>query len=458
MRFYDLLPEAKGIFGRLPGDPFVNQDGKQFNFVSATAFPDAETGKYATPQERDDAIAQVEQQLNAKIEWTNAPTSGTLAFAVAELDDEDGGRVFWGRYLQQTKHDMMGAWGNKNVPTGWKLATKGAKKLQAGFDPQNLIKTENIFNNVDQLIQTVITNSPDPVKEVFSENLKNLSTGQGAVVFPDMATQMEAIRDYFGEIMQPVALAGGVIKGQAEDARLALAGGASWDKCRIQFPMAMNAALCDSFIIAPNGQEIGISSKGGSGAKASAKNLYDAYKKAEKEGNQDLIKTAKVAIDVVTIVAENTALEGPFILGKFLGVSGVTDELFDEVVLYIKTGKNTFDGITKGAREILAPYTVKSEVVGFNTGYAIMAAVAKTVASSVNSNVAFSQGALALLNQSSIIQIYTKMAKKDNDAVLQGFTAVYPPNFEGQVLMDGGKNYYSSRIGGKLAFYIPPHK
>jgi hypothetical protein len=269
-----------------------------------------------------------------------------------------------------------------------------------------------------------------------------------------MAPQMEAIRDYFGEIMQPVALAGGVVGGQADEARMALADGAPWSKCKVQFPMAMNAALCDSFLTAPNGQQIGISSKGGSGAKASAKNLHDAYKKAEREGNTELINTAKFAIDVVTIIAENSALTGPFELGIALGIPGVTNELFDEVTLYIKTGKTTFDGITKNARTILAPYSVKPNVVGFNTGYAIMAAVAKTVANEVNMSEEFSAGALALLNQSSIIQIYTKMAKKGDDAVLQGFTAVYPPNFEGRVLMDGGKNYYSSRIGGKLAFYF----
>ena len=452
MRFYDLVFEAKGIFGRLPGDAFVNVDGKEFKFVAAIGFPDAEQSKFSTPQERDQAIAQFEQQANTQIEWTNSPSGS--AFAVAELDDEDGGRVFWGRYLQQTKYDMMGVWCNKQIPPGWKLATKGAQKLQAGYDPQNLIKTENVFNDVGQVIQTVTSNSPNPVKEVFTQNLTALAQGQGAIIFPGMAGQMEAIRDYFGEIMQPVALAGGVVGGQADDARMALADGAPWSKCKVQFPMAMNAALCDSFLTAPNGQQIGISSKGGSGAKASAKNLHDAYKKAEREGNTELINTAKFAIDVVTIIAENSALTGPFKLGIALGVPGITNELFDEVTLYIKTGKTSFDGITKNARTVLEPYTVKPDVVGFNTGYAIMAAVAKTVANEVNMSAEFSTGALALLNQSSIIQIYTKMAKKGDDAVLQGFTAVYPPNFEGRVLMDGGKNYYSSRIGGKLAFFF----
>jgi hypothetical protein len=100
----------------------------------------------------------------------------------------------------------------------------------------------------------------------------------------------------------------------------------------------------------------------------------------------------------------------------------------------------------------MSAFKVNNEVKGFNTGYAIMAAVAKTVAKEVNKNPEFTRGALALLNQSSIIQVYTTMTKKGEDAVLNGFRAVYPPNFEGTIKMDGGKNYYSSRIGGKLAF------
>jgi hypothetical protein len=44
------------------------------------------------------------------------------------------------------------------------------------------------------------------------------------------------------------------------------------------------------------------------------------------------------------------------------------------------------------------------------------------------------------------------MVKQGDDAVLKDFRAVYPPNFEGQIKVDGGKSYYSSRIGGKLAF------
>lgn len=471
MRFSDfklvetkLLAEAKGIFGRNTGDRFVHGDGREYSIVEVTAFPevgygadpenpaDKAIGKFADAAERDAAIAQFEQEHGAKIEWIGSPASNMLAFGIVTLDDADGGHVYWGKYLQFTKPDMLGTWSNKQVPPGWALATKGAQKLQAGYDPQHLIKTENVFMSADEIIRTVEQNSPDGVRDMFVEALKDLSQGKGDIEFPGMYSQQEAIRDYFGEIMQPLALMGGVIGGQAEDARLALADGANWRDCKVMWPMAMNAALCDSFMIAPNGAKIGISTKGGAGAKASAKNLYDAYTKAEKENNTDLIEANKFTIDIVKIIFENTAKQGPVALGKFLEIPGMDDKLQSEVDGYMNQGKADLEGISETARQILEPYTVKQETTGFNAGYAILSAVAKTVAAEINKRPEFGKGAIALLNQSSIIQVYTKMGKRGDDAVLGEFRAVYPPNFDGTVVMDGGKSYYSSRVGGKMSF------
>jgi len=46
------------------------------------------------------------------------------------------------------------------------------------------------------------------------------------------------------------------------------------------------------------------------------------------------------------------------------------------------------------------------------------------------------------------------MGKSKNDAVLGDFKVIYPPTFSGKVFLEGGKNYYSSRVGGKMAFAI----
>ena len=458
MRFTEFDPkvnliEAKGLFGRMPGDAFTHDDGRSYHFVDIEAFPDAQQSRFESPEARDEAIRQVQAaNNNEEIEWVNSPNAGTLAFAIARLDDLDGGHVFWGRYLQATKANMLGAWSNKDVPAGWKLQTAGAKKLDVGYDPQHLIGSEKVFSSVNDIIQTVESNSPSEVKEVFNQALVSLSQGNAQVSFPGLYSNMQAIRDYFGEIMQPVALMGNVIGGQAEDARQVLADGARWDQCRVMWPMAMNAALCDSFMIAPNGVQIGISTKGGAGAKASIKNLSDALDKAKKDNNQEILRSAEYAANVVDIIAKYSAKQGPIELGKMLGISGVDDNLLQEIEGYIKQGKTDLNGISQAAQQILAPYKVVLTTVGFNAGFAILSGVAKTVAATVSQNPEFSKGALALLNQSSIIQVYTKMGKKGNDAVLNGFEAVYPPNFEGKILMDGGKNYYSGRIGGKMAF------
>jgi len=464
MRFSDFkivetkrLAESKGFFGRNEGDKFTHQDGREYAIVQVVAFPDAQTQKFETPEARDEAIKQFQDDHGgAEIEWVNRPARNMLAFGIAQLDDQDGNHVFWGKYMQAVSFDMMGAWANKQTPPGWALQTKGAQKFAAGYDPQALIRTEQVFQGADSIINTVVKNADDQVKEVFKEALQNLAQGRNDVVFPEMYEQQAAIRDYFGEVMQPVALMGGVIKGQAEDARRILADGAEWRDCKVMWPMAMNAALCDSFMIAPNGAEIGISSKGGQGAAASAKNLADAVKKARKNGNEIVAPggVAEYAASIVETIAGNNQYDGPIEVGKLLKVPGVDDKLNAEIKQYIDSGKSDLDGLSPQAQKIAEPFAFKLETKGFNTGYALLSAASKTVAKVVNADDKFSKGAIALLNQSDIIQLYTKMGKRGNDAVLGEFKAVYPPTFSGKVLLEGGKNYYSSRVGGKMAFAI----
>jgi len=463
MRFYEFkqvtktpLTESKGFFGRDAGDKFTHHDGREYAIVQVVAFPDAQAQKFETPEARDQAIKAFQDEHGAEIEWVNQPRNNMLAFGIAQLDDQDGNHVFWGKYMQQVSFDMMGAWANKQTPPGWALQTKGAQKFAAGYDPQHLIGTEKEFQGTDSIINTVYQKSDDQVKDVFKEALQNLAQGSSDVVFPEMYEQQAAIRDYFGEIMQPVALIGGVIQGQAEDARQELADGAEWRDCKVVWPMAMNAALCDSFMIAPNGAQIGISSKGGQGAAASSKNLNDAVQKAKKNGN-DIVAPGGVsefAASIVEAIANNNQYYGPIAVGKLLNVEGVNDKLYEEIQQYIEQGKTDLENMSSQAQKIMADFNVKLETKGFNAGYALLSCASKTVAKVINAGNDFSKGAIALLNQSDIIQLYTKMGKKGNDAVLGEFRAVYPPSFTGKVLIEGGKNYYSSRVGGKMAFAI----
>jgi len=450
MRYYEFkLTESKGIFGRKPGEPYINANGATAEFVQTLAIPDiTQGGKFDSVEERDEAIVDFEKNEKAQITWINLPNAGTLAFGIAQIRTSDGKDIYWGKYLRQVKADMMGTWGNKEIPADWKLATPGATKLDSGLDPQTLIGTPNYMRGPQEVIQTVERNAQPDTKEILVQALTDSAQGKMAV-FPGQIQSLPAIRDYFGEIMGPVAMMGGAVKGHADAARHELAGGAEWKNLQIFWPQSMNYNLMDSVFIAPDGKQIGISSKGApGGASASAKNLYDSVQK--NKDNAELMETVKFTREIVTIIAENTSKNAPYVLGEMFGLT--TPELKKEVISYIKTGKNELTDISDEAKNVIQGIKFNTTVQGFNVGYAITSGVAKKVAAHVNNNPEFSKGAIALLNTASIIQLYTKVGRKGDDVYVVGYDAVYPPNFQGNIALDGSKNYYSSRIGGKFAF------
>ena len=449
-RVKELIVEAKGLMGRVAGDQFKNGDNT-LEFQNVEVYPQ-DSAQFEDVAERDSFIADIEQQLNSQIQWTNTPNNGSLAFGIVTLTDPtiDDKPTYWGRYFKQKRADMMGAWANNQVPAGWKLQKAGAMKLDIGIDPQHLIKSENVHKSVKEIMQTVSSNSQGhTIQQELLNGLQSIAN-QEHPVFEGQIKNLPALRDYFGEIMGPVALMSGMVGGQAEDARQDLMGGAEWATYGVFWPQAMNYALVDSVFIGPDGTEVGISSKGGKGAKASAKNIADAIDKAEPE----LVKAHAFTVKVIKIVQEFSAIEGPFRLAELLGILPKKLEL--EIMQYAKEGKTEYSGLSKAAKELFNYGTPKQDIPGFNVGYALLALLAKKCAGVVNKDPSFSDGCIAFLNQSSIVQLYCKMGKQGDNARVTGWKALYPPNFRGQLLLDGAKNYYSSRIGGKFAFEFKP--
>jgi hypothetical protein len=441
------LIESKGIMGRVYGDTFLNGDDK-LEFKQVDLYP-LEEMKFENAESRDVYIQQLEQENNLQIEWTNKPNAGSLAFGLATLTDPmlDDKMTYWGRYFREKTANMMGKWGNSQVPIGWKLQTAGALKLDIGIDPQHLIKTDDPFNGVIEVIQAVKTNSTGTeLSDSLVTALETIHTQQHPV-FPGQIANLPALRDYFGEIMGPVALMSEMVRGQADAARDDLLQGQPWASCKVFWPMAMNAPLVDSYFTAPDGTRVGISSKGGKGAKASVRNIADAIAKAPEEMKVQYQTT----VNIVDIVQSNTAKDGPFRLAEMYGA--LPEGLEAEINGYIQEGKKDYIGISPASTELFNYGTPKQDIPGFNVGFALLALLAKKVTRLINeSGPEFGLGCVAFLNQSSIVQLYCKMGKNGQDARVTGWDAVYPPNFQGTVQIDGSKNYYSSRIGGKFAF------
>lgn len=441
-----IMSESKGIMGRVTGDKFTKGD-QQLEFQGVTVYPE-DNQQFESSDQRDAAVAEFEKQLGTKIQWSNNPNKGTLAFGIATLTDplSNDKPTYWGRYFKAKMVNMMGAWDNSQVPSGWKLQKAGSLKLDIGIDPQSLIKSENLHGSIDDIINTVAANSQGhEIQAELIGGLNQIKSKQNPV-FEGSIQHLPALRDYFGEIMGPCALMAGMVKGQAEDANRQLLKGIGWDKCKVFWPQSMNYALVDSVFVGLNGEEVGVSSKGGKGARASAKNIADVINKAP----PNLVKKYKTTVNIIKIVEAESALNAPFRLAELLGILPLGLE--KEISTYVKTGKTDYEKLSKNAKELFKYGTPRQDVPGFNTGYALLALLAKKVAVEVNKKPEFSDGCIAFLNQSSIVQIYCKMGKQGDDARVTGWDAVYPPNFQGRVVLDGSKNYYSSRIGGKFAF------
>mgnify|MGYP000438022714 CR=1 FL=1 len=447
MRFKELLFDSRGLFGRKEGDQFVNDNGVTAEFSSIQLYPSPQAGAaYEDPKQMLAQVNKIESKLRTNIEWVNTQHPKTMAFAVAVLKGSDDKPILWGRWYTSVPAGNT-SWKNKEVPPGWKLNTRTAVKARTGFSPQDLIKTDNKFNSAAAIIATVQKNG---APQEIVDGLKMAAAGQ-MPVFKNMKDSNEAIRDYLGEIIQPIALMSGLVKGDASKAMGDILQ-VPYADCTVYWPQDRAHNLVDSIFINPNnGATLGVSSKGNSGANASVGNIYNAVHKAKNTSPKLVKKYAKTA-NIVETLATTKAKEGPILLAKQLGL--ISEDLATEIFGLLKVVTSDSSGLSNEAKKIFAAYGSKPGTKGFNVGFVLLTNVAKMLADHINQDPEFSKGCLAFLNQASIIQVYTTTAVKGNDVVVTGFRCVFPPNYSGQVLVDAGKNYSSTMIKGRMSFKL----
>lgn len=455
MRAKDFINESSGLYNRKVGDHFSNADsGQVLVFNGITSYPSS--GKFNSLQERESVRAEVVRKLGV-VQWVNAnqEKSGQyLAFGIAELTDSSSGqKQYWGRYFKEIVGSMMKAWPNSEVPSGWKLKIKSAEKIAAGFDPQTLIGTEAVFDNVDQAAQHVINRLG--ADHVISSGLNQLLNGK-LPVFVGMKDQLPALRDYLGEIMAPIALTRGLVKGAADQAQQTLLVDTvnnqsyTWAQCRVKWPMSISHNLVDSYMIAPNNFEVGISSKGGRGAKASVKNIWDIYEKI-KDTNPQLLANYPKEVGYLEAIVRNTQFYGPLELASELGIidSGRDQEIADEIKSMIR---NPQQAASQDLAKFLTRKGADMAAPNYNRGYHVLASIATQVADQLSTGTKLNNLMKLLLNNSSMVQIYCTMAVKGNDAQVTGFNAIFPPKFEGNLKILANKGYSATGIKQKFVF------
>ena len=458
-----LTEKSRGLLFRAKDDRFFKGDRKNPESVllydKAEYFPKM-PGNYQTHEEMMDVVNQIESKND--LEYSNQPTSASKAFAILTLIDEKTKQPrYFVRFFNTIRPDMAGAWPNKDMKEkfGYQLEKETSLKASYGLKPSDLFATPVTFTDSTALLNA-LKNSE--AAQPFIPGFEMMYQDPPAFpLFENTGEFFTAIRDDLGEVIGPVALVQGlnVGTGAKAAAKTLFNQGDSYTGSSIRFPSGKTTGLVDSYIVSPGGVDIGISSKGESGATASIKNVADGINFIKSKGSDEqkkLLETYKKEADLIEKISRESAINFP--LNYAVQKKMMSQEAADAIRELIKTGAKTLDGlpinkkVIAEIKQILSYKGAKTTLPNYNVGYHALSSTAKLVADQVNSNKKFGEACLKFLNSSPIIQLHLKAKKQNDDVAVTGFESKYPPNFRGTVTLDPSKNYSSTAAIGRMNF------
>lgn len=444
------LNESTGLANRKPGDVFKNAQGNEIVFDSLEFYPQ-EGGKY-TPEELDQVLQNIETQ-ESNINWQNERTARTGGFGIAKFTS--GTRVFFiGRFLNEVKPNKTDNY-VPNTIGEYKFGGKAAEKAQAGLSPQDLLQ-DKIDLRADDIL-TQLASSLGKNNPLYKVALQVARGDTFPITFSaPPGVSFTAFRDYFCEILQPIALQRGMYSGNAGEAAEIFLGG-SFDGTLISFDDSKTAGLSDSIISTPDGAYVKISTKGGRGAYASAKNLLDSVSELDQtELGRKLALRHPDIIDMLRQIKDAGQVGAPLMLGvKYKIITADEAETIRRFKNLPPVNLDNLSGLklTANLKKLaLKRKTDNPEQV--NLFYHLLAGVAHDAAEAVNTRTDFSEVAAKILNNGALVQVYTKAKENQGEWSILDFNTVYPGTSIKGVYLTASKTYYSTGINGNYTFKI----
>jgi len=443
----ELINESTGLAGRRTGDVFRNEAGDEITFDNIQFVP-AEGGRLDS-KELDDALISVDDD----VQWMNNRTARTGGYAIATFSGKDG-PLYFGRYLDNIKPNFLSNYVPNQVGS-YRLASKAAAKVQAGLTPQELLteKSDLTVNDIlSQLAQSLGAENP-----LYNVAYKLAEGEPLPMSFPaPEGISFSAFRDYFCEILQPIALQMGQYTGNAgEAAELFLDG--SFHDTLISFDFSKTAGLSDSTMSKEDGKYIKVSSKGGKGATASTSNLVKSIDElSNTPQGQKLIEKYADTIEIMREIQKKGQALAPIYLGLKYDIIDREDA---EIIKLLKDmrpqpmSQIEDMGLTKNLIK-LAKSRKPDNPENVSFYYHLIAVIAHKAAEEVNNNTDFSKAAATILNNGALVQVYTKAKESKGTWTLDEFNTVYPGNSIRGIYLSASKTYYSTGIKGNFTFKI----
>ena len=449
----NVLTEGVGLANRKPGEKFKNSVDDIVTFQGLDFYP--ESGKFPSGEEMSDAIAELKRS-GMNIHWTNMAAANSGAFAIASFTGEDGNPYYLGRFYKEiSPNRAQNNFPHDAIPGGFKFQSKAGQKENSGLKPSEWLT--QFQNNTPQTIldQAIAKFGADSAEAQALEAFIN-SDIPVEVVKGNM--NPNAFRDYFAEVLQPIALVLGknVSGNAAEAASIFFGPGEDYSECTISFNNNTIGGLYDSLLINPDGKQIKLSSKGKDGANASVTNLIKSVQELDQApAGAKLRKTYADEINMLETINKLGHFGAPLAIAEKYDL---IDNKEAQQVMSLKSLGPTDEiiGTGKLSKRLEGMYQARkardmSRIIPIEH---MISAIAYKVADYVNKNTKFGEAASTILNNSALVQMYTNTTDSKDTITITKLNAVYPSQTVTGVLLDASKAYMSTQGKGNFTFEI----
>jgi hypothetical protein len=459
----EIIAEGVGLANRRPGDLFKNPEGDVIAFQNLDFYP--ESGAFNDFTEAERAIAKVTQSLGIapeQVMWTNqAPTrtqlggQGYAGFGIATFIDQATGNPYYlGRWFKKiSPNRAQNNFAHEYIPGGFKFASKSGAKENVGYKPSEVL-TQFRDNTPETIMNQIVEHFGKDSDETRAAATFMQAT-KFPVTFPKGKINFTAFRDYFCEMLQPVALVmGKPIKGNAQEAATIFFGpGAGYGDATISFNQSVSGGLYDSLLVSPEGKQIKLSSKGKSGANASVVNLLRSIQELQvAPKGKKLLEKHKDVVDILNTIDKGGHTQAPLKLAVDYKIIGLPD-VKEILALQAAGPKDKIKFSNKKLDDLYKSRTPKdwTKIIPLEH---MLSVIAYKVADYINEHTNFGQAASEILNHSALVQMYTEATESADTISITGFRAIYPSETVTGVLLDASKAYMSTQGKGNFTFKI----
>ena len=442
-----VITESRGVTARAPGEQYVSDtDPKDVLTMVDVKTIAPDEGAYGSVEELENAIEQV-LPSGATVVQDNKPNSSTRAAVVAELTDTSGNPQFWVRYLRQVP--PQGIHGTWKTLRGYKYS-KGAAGESVPIKPTDLVNDEqfkspaNLEKEITRNLKATLTGDNEALIPVMQNAMKQARAGTSQPI-PGAAPYFNVLVKYGGEYLGPMALIDGNNQKGNTPEMLAAYELDSLKGSTVMFPQDSAFALVDSFIKAPNGQDIGVSSKAHTGGGA-ASSLSGVSQQLTDEIRSEFPKGA----EIIDTLGTESAINGPLKVAKMYGL--ITDKDIQEIATLPKGSQDASDIKSPRLKKLMAVTKSDPTNPAYRVLFHLMAGIVTALIPKVNADPEFKGAMMAALNNNKFLQLMTKGKKVGNDVILDYYTK-FPAVYEGAPSLFN-KSYFATGQKGRLGFKL----